>query len=204
MAISSEEVLAVVKKNPVVTSCVAVSLIILGAMYFRGGDEDTASVELEENSRKGQRMANNIKFAARLDEQLAAITSDRETIESRLVDEGQLAENLQYFYELEAATETKLVDLRQMSDNSRVPTRGKPKPAGKSAFKPVSYAVALVGSYPQIVSFLRQLESGEHFCRVLSASFVPAAGTGDQGTGPEVGRPEMLTLTLSLELLGRP
>lgn len=202
MAISNEQVLTLIKKNPIATVCVMVILAVFGGMYYRSGDADTAASQLEEKSREGRRMENNIKYSAQLKEQLAKVEAANQQIEHRLVRVSDLASNLQYFYKLEADTGTKLVDLRQIG----IPKleRGQRK-GPKTAFDPVNYSVAVQGTYPQLVSFLQRVENGEHFSRVQSASFMPAAGAvgGDGGNRP-MSRPDMLTLTLSLDLLGQP
>lgn len=205
MAISNEQLLAEVKKNPLIVACIAVSLLIGVGMYLRGGLEAEIGAELEEKSRKGQRMANNLKFSVRLDEQLEQMTASREKMETRLVDEGQLAVNLQYFYALESSTGTQLTDLRQLSDHSRVPD-GRNNKAGKDAYNPIGYSVALIGTHEQVLSFLQQLEAGKHFCRIMNASVIPSAGGGVGGddAGARNRRYDMLTLTLALELLGQP
>ena len=193
MAISNEELLTGVKKNPLIVGCVAVALLIGVGMYLRGGLVEEIGAELEEKSRKGQRMTNNLKFSVRLDEQLAQMTASREKMESRLVDSGQLAENLRYFYALESSTETKLTDLRQLTD--------------ATSAKPIAYAVALTGDYEQVLSFLQELETGKHFSRIISASMLPSAGGSGRYASAEPRsnrRLDMLTLTLSLELLGQP
>ena len=204
MAISNEQLLASVKKNPLIVVCLVVALLIGVGMYLRAGLEAELTAELEEKSRIGQRMTNNLKFSVRLEDQLAVMVESREKMESRLVDEGQLAVNLQYFYALESSTGTQLTDLRQMSDNSRVPDNRKKQ--GKTTYQPISYAVALIGNYEQVMSFLQQLETGAHFGRVMNASLVPSAGGGIGGAEPKNAnrRSDMLTLTLSLELLGQP
>src|SRR5690606_7275507 len=105
---------------------------------------------------------------------------------------------------LESATGTQLTDLRQMSDNSRVPDIRKKQ--RKTTYQPISYAVALTGDYKQVMSFLQQLEAGTHFCRVMNASLTPSTGggIGRADSGNMNRRSDMLTLTLALELLGQP
>lgn len=206
MAISNEQLLSAVKKNPLIVACIFVALLIAVGMYLRGGLESEIGAELEEKSRAGQRMTNNLKFSVRLDEQLSQITESREKMESRLVDAGQLAENLRYFYALESSTDTKLTDLRQMTDATSM-TDAKKK-AGKTAYQPIGYAVSLTGNYQQVVAFLQQLEGGKHFCRINSASMLPSdgGGGGRYANAPSAStrRLDRLTLTLSLELLGQP
>lgn len=201
MAISNEQLLAAIKKNPIVTACVVVVLGVVAGIYFRGDLKPQAEVELEELSKQSRRMSANIKNSSLLDEHLGALTNHAAEIDRRLISSGALAVNLQYFYELEAATGTKLVDLRQIATgNGRVREREQVK-QGAGAYEPVGFAVALIGTYPQLVDFLQRLEGGEHFCRIQSASFTPAAS---ENSGPTLGRPDTLTLVLDLELLGQP
>ena len=205
MAISNEELLAGVKKNPLLVACAVVALLIGVGMYLRGGLIDEIGAELEEKSRKGQRMTNNLNFSVRLDEQLAQLTASREKMESRLVDAGQLAENLRYFYALESSTDTKLTDLRQLTDSTALAEAK--KKAGKMVYQPIGYAVSLTGNYQQVISFLQKLEAGKHFSRISTASMLPSSGGGGRYAGAEPKsnlRPETLTLTVSLELLGQP
>lgn len=196
MAISNEQLLAAIKKNPIVTACIVVALAAVAGLYFRADLVPQATTDLEDLTKKSRRMAANIKNAARLDEHLAAVTEANAVIDKRLVVASQLAVNLQYFYELEASTGIKFMDLRQVA--TQAPVRGQAKKQG--AFEPVGFAVALNGTYPQLIEFLQRLEGGKHFCRVLTASFSPSYGEG----GPVgLSRPEELTLTLTLELLGK-
>jgi hypothetical protein len=118
-----------------------------------------------------------------------------------LVHAGELAVNLRHFYELEAATGVKLVDLRQV-DTGNVRIREKAEgPKNLGALQPVNFAVAIMGTYPQLIEFLQRLEGGDRFCRVRGASFSPAVA---DGIGLTLGRPETLNLVLDLELLGTP
>ena len=68
-----------------------------------------------------------------------------------------------------------------------------PGRAGKStgSYVPITFAVSLHGDFTQVMNFLRMLEDGTHYCRVLTASC-----SGGR-TGP-------VSLSLNLELLGRP
>jgi len=142
-------------------------------------------------------MINNIKNSSQLKAQLATVTTAVIEMEKRLVKPSQLAANLQYFYEVEAATETKLVDLRQMPI-STVKARGP-----KTVYQPVTFAVSVVGTYPRLIAFLQKLERGDRYCRILDAGFfVAVSKTANFMSG--LDRPDTLTLNLNLELLGQP
>jgi len=194
MAISNDQLLSAVKKYPIVVGCVVLSIASVVGMYIRGNLIPEATVQLEELAKTGKRVATNIKYASELDQQLNAVTAANKEIDARLVRADQLAGNLQYFYELESATGTKLLDLRQLPPGAKGP--------GKKSFEPVGFAVALAGTYPQLVEFLQRLEGGKHFCRILSISFTPAAK--DSNDSLSLGRPESLTVNITLELLGQP
>jgi len=117
---------------------------------------------------------------------LAALISSNAQTDSRLVSSADLATNLGYFYKMEADAGVKLLDLRQASPA---------KSAAKSTYLPVGYTVAVQGEYKKVITFLQKVETGDHFCRVLSASFSAKAG--------EPADTSTITLSLSLELLGK-
>jgi hypothetical protein len=191
MAISNEQVVALLKKNPVVTGAVALSLLLAGTIYLRGDQLPAAATLLEEKAVEGQRLAANIKNSAQLPEQLARVSAATREIDGRLVRVGQLADNLQYFYKLETGTGITFLDLRQTTAPSRGP---------KTEKIPVGFSLTLHGSYQQVLEFLRRVESGTHYSRVKSVSLAPfdeAANSGGM-------RSDATKLTLNLELLGAP
>lgn len=108
-------------------------------------------------------------------------------IDSRLVRGSQIAINTQFFYKLSSETGVKLNDFRQAPP-------GPAAKGGKAVFTPISFTVSTSGSLAQLIDFLNRLESGVHYCRILTATV--AAPSGNR-SGP-------LTMTLNLELLGQP
>lgn len=186
--ISNEELYAYVRKNPIVVGCAVVALACGVVQYLRSGAAAEAEQLLEEKAAEGRRLALNLRYAAQLPEQLAQVTAAMAEIQPRLVHADELAKNLQYFYKLEAETGTKLIDLRQMN------TPGQAKAGAKGAFSSVAFNLSLQGEYTALLKFLRQLESGAHYCRVITAG--ATLGNPDR-TGP-------VSLQLTVELLGRP
>lgn len=185
---TNEDLIAFVRKNPVSVSCGLVALLCGLGIYFRSGGLPEAESQVEQKSAEGGRLALNLSNSVRLPEQLAAVTASDHEISGRLLRAGDLAKNYQYFYKLEAATGVKLIDLRQ----NPIPT---PKSGAKPAtFIGIGYAVALEGEYPAVVEFLRQLENGAHYCRIVAAN----VGAAKQERGSSI------KLTLTVELLGLP
>jgi hypothetical protein len=185
--VSNADLVAFIKKHPLGIACGAIALLFAGATYYRRSVIPEVTSLLDEKVTESARISANIKNAAQLTDQLAKVTEADKAVEGRLVQASQLANNLQYFYRLEAETGTKLIELRQNPPSARTP-------ATKGAFSGVSFSVALQGEYVAILDVFRRLETGAHFCRVTAAGITSA--------GPDRNSP--LKLTLAVELLGQP
>ena len=185
---TKEELIALIKKNPVSFGCGALSLALAVGLYLRSEAIPEAEDELALKSAEAQRYALNLKSSSQLKEQHEALVADNKTIESRMVRVSQYGVNTQFFYKLFADTGVKQLDFRQSTASANVPK------GGKATFFPVAFSVSVQGSFAQIIDFLRQLEDGAHYCRVLNATC--SGGAGNRA-GP-------LTLSLNLELLGLP
>ncbi len=185
---TNDELKALVKKNPISVGCGLLSLLLGAGLYFRSGEIPAAEEELATRSAEAERLALNVKNTERLKEQLDALTAANKTIATRVVRVNEQGKNVQFFYKLFAETEVKQVDFRQATTAANMPK------GAKTAFIPVAFGLSVQGTLPQILDFLRQLEGGTHYCRVLTAS---VAGTAANRSG-------LLTLSLTLELLGLP
>lgn len=190
--ISNEELFVLVKKNPVAVACAAVALASGLGFYFRSGGVAEAEALLEQKTAEGRRLALNVKNTAQLNEQVDTMTASSGEFQRRMVQADELAQNLQYFYKIEADTGTKLIELRQTSTVASVAKAAKATPA--MAFVPVAFTLRLEGEYLAALDFLRRMENGAHYARVTSATVGVAR---IDRTGP-------VTLQLNVELLGRP
>jgi hypothetical protein len=192
---TNQEAIAAVKRNPISFGCGALALVLAVTQYLRLEEIPGADAELALRTADRDRVSLNIKYSAQLTEQEAAMNAALKVIEGRLIRPGELGINTQYFYELETATGVKILDLRQAN-----PTSAPANPGGavaaraaKVTYVPVGFTVGLQGTLPQLLEFLRQLENGAHYCRVLTASF----------SGSPAARKTALSLSLSLEVLGQ-
>jgi len=181
---TNEQLFALVKKNPLSVGCGVLAILIGVVIYFRMDELPEAMTLLEQKIAEGERLNANVNNAAQLPEQLAAITEARAEIEKRLVRGIDLAQNLQYFYRLEADTGAKILSLRQ---NPSPPA----KPGAKPGLGGVSFTVSFQGPYFTAMEFLRRLENGTHYSRFTA---VGVAVSGNRA-GP-------LTFSVSIELLG--
>ena len=188
---AAERLVATLKANPISVACGALALALGVGIYFRSDKVPESETILDQKATLGERIDANLKNGVQLSEQFATLVAARQQIESRLVHPDELAKNLQFFYKLEADTGTKLIDLRQ---NIVQPL--KPGTKLKTFYISVGYAVVVRGDYARLIDFLRRLESGQRFCRVVSAT---VAVTGSS----EKDRANELTLNLGLELLGQ-
>ena len=184
---SNEELIAFVKKNPIGIVCGVLSLALFGGWYYRNGDVPEKEADLAQKQAEGERYALNLTAALQLKEQVDSLAVANKEVEARLVHANKLGPNLQFFFKLESETGVKLTDPRQS------PLAAPRKDAAKSAYTPVVFSVILSGDFAQVLNFLRRLESGAHYCRVLSATCSVASE-----------RSQPLNVNLTLELLGVP
>jgi hypothetical protein len=185
---TNEELVAFLRKNIIPVVCVIVSIAIAVTLYYRSDVLPDAEKVLSQKTQQGELLAANIEDANQppsLKDQHAALVASNEAIAGRLIRVGQLAENLQYFYQIETATGAKLTPVQ-------VPVPPPGKNAPKTFYTPVGFTLTAQGEYPQLLDVLRRLEDGEHFCRILTCNMRPLS---EQRGGP-------LAMTVSLQLLG--
>lgn len=183
---TNEEAIAMMKKNPISLGCGALSFLLAVGLYLRMEALPDAEAELTQKSAAAERIGMNIKYSAQLKEQADALVAANAEIDTRIIRASEFGNNTQYFYKLETETGVKLLDLRQTTASVTKPAKG--------TYSPVSFAVTVQGTFPQILTFLRQLENGAHYSRVLTATCTTNAAAR---SGP-------LTLALTLDLLGLP
>ena len=185
---TSAEQIALLKKNPISVGCGVLSLLLVAGIYFRSDEIPTAEAELVQKIADAERLAVNLKYSEKLKEQLDALVVANKEIDSRIIRASQVGTNTQYFYKLESDTGVKRVEFRPMTFSA--PAKG-----AKNSYTPVGFAVSVQGSLPQVLDFLRLLEGGAHYSRVLLASV----------SGNMTNRKALLTLQINhLELLGLP
>jgi hypothetical protein len=188
MSLKNEDVVAAVRKYPVLFGCGILTVALLVAMYFRTDALPAANTRLEEVTALGERLQANLVNSAQLEDQRAALAQANAQIAARLIRASELAKNQEYFYRLEAETGTKYADLRQLAP---VPT-AKGSTSGRVV---VPYQLAVTGNYTQLLTYLRRIEGGSHFTRIVSATL--------NRDSNDITNP-VLVLNLNLELLGLP
>lgn len=182
---TNDQLKALIRKNPITVVCGVITLAVAVGLYLRSGDLAAAEDDFAQKSAASEKHTLNITYSAQLKEQHDALVAANKAIDARLTRASQQGINTQYFYKLERETGVRLVSFGQSSVGAK---------GAKTAFVPIGFNVAVQGTLPQTLDFLRQLEGGTHFCRVLAANYSLNAAARN---GP-------LTLSLTLELLGLP
>jgi Tfp pilus assembly protein PilO len=192
MNIDSIKTLA--RKNPLGSSAALFSILLIIVVYFRHGALQSTEAVLGEKAAEGERLKSNVTYSTNMAEHLAQITAANDAVSKRLVRSSELAINLQYFYKIEAETGVKLGDLQQQASTPS-------KDAPKGAYTTVPYSARLEGSFTNILMFLRRLEQGWYYSRIISASVETSGGDGaDAGAKAS----DIVQLNITLELLGKP
>lgn len=188
-----QDIAVFVKKHPLGVVCAGIALLLFGATYVRSGSVGDLELRLEEVTREGEKLKNNLKYAARLEEHLLVVQRAVREIDERAINPGSLATNLQYFYRLDAELDNlRLIDLRQGTPEvSRTPTQ----------YLAVPYTISVEGTYRGVLEFVRRLETGSRYVKFLSSNLAPSR-TAEAEVGGESTDP-LLVLSLNLHLLGR-
>jgi Tfp pilus assembly protein PilO len=185
------DLLALVKKYPIAFACGVVCLLCAVAFYFRMDAIDEARTAFEAKDKEAKAIAQNARHTSGLAEQVAEMQAAGKQIESRLMHATDLANNLQFFYRLEAETGVKLVDARQNPIAA-----GKPG-AAKPLYVPVSFSITLQGTYAQVWSFFRRLETGPHFAHFDRLALNKLGAGGKDAS-------DQMNAVFTVELLGTP
>lgn len=178
------------KKHRAASILIGATILLAGATYYRNGAVTEKEQELEQKTTEGRRLQTNLTNATLLKENLDTLVDDNKRIAQQLVNPNQLGENLQLFYRIEAATGTKIADLRQVYNAQAAKS-------AKSGFVAIPYSVSVRGEYKAALNFVRRVEKSTRIARVVSASLSPTTGADRLAS-------ETVTLSLNLELLGTP
>ena len=187
---TNDELFALLKKNPISVGCAVLSIALGAGIYFRADELPAATKDLTDKSDEGSCLAANLQNAKDLKEQVDALAVCEKELEARLIhaSQSQTLTNYQHFYKLEAETGAKMTVIAQ----GMTPPPG--KNAAKAVFSGVPFTITVQGTMNQMVDYLRRLENGTRYCRVMSMTCgVPVADRGSP-----------VTLALNLELLGQP
>lgn len=192
-----QQFLAYTRRNPVLVVSIASIVIMGGASYFLWQRQKDLTSEHAEIQRNGEEILQSLSGHARLTAEIATVKEALDYIDRNLINEGDLAENLGYFYQIETASRLRFSQLNQLSSQPQAPG---------SYYKPVPFTLQATGTYRQIIRLLHELESGPRLLRIRNYSLSHSAGAAEpaRNASPATEVVDLVTLEVTVELLARP
>ncbi len=194
-----QQLLSFFRRHPFVIICSALSILLWVANYFIWQRQQELAANHQTLQRNGEDMLQSLTNHSRVTAELASVKEALAYIEQNLIHEGDLPENMGYFYQLETASRIRLQSLNQLSSMP---------PPPEQSYKTVPFALRTAGSYRQVLRFLRELETGPRLYRIQTYSFTQggSAATGGGRSSSEVADtgPSLVTLDLTIEVLAHP
>lgn len=185
MSLILQQLLVWARRYPIAVISLSLIVVLGLADYYFRERRDALTVSFELKRQEGEKMLSSLNSHARILTQTAAIQEALDYIGKNLAVESDLAGNLDYFYQLEKSTKIRLGGLNQLNSL--------PSDADKS-YRAIPFTLRLTGSYPQILAYLHELETGPRLLRVKQYRFSQVDATAVDG----------LDLDLTVELLGSP
>jgi hypothetical protein len=183
MSTDTKVVVDYLKRNVLISVCGGLVLIMLVVLYPRLDEPSRLEAALAERTAVLKKLKVNIANSAQLEEHVRELAAVNQGIASNALRVGDLAQNLKLFYELEAKTGVKLIDVRPIG----VPPAPKGSVAG--SYVPIPFAVTIEGDYQQLLNFVKNLEGGRELCRLNLANI-------------SAGEDDLQRLSISIEVLG--
>ena len=178
-----QQFLQAVRRARFLTFCIVVFVGLNTANYFLWQRQRDIAFKHEEVRRSGESMFSALASHSTVVGQLLMVDDALKQIDQNLVVEADLAENLGYFYQLETLSRVRLTQLNQLSS----------QPSEDNPYKAIPFSLRVSGSYPQLIGFMRELESGPRVARIKTFDFSRTAA-----------KSAAINLGLTVELLGSP
>lgn len=192
-----QQLLGFFRRHPFVIICSAIAILLWVANYFIWQNQKELASEHQTKQRSGEDMLQSLTNHGRITAELAAVKEALAYIEQNLIHEGDLPENMGYFYQLETVSRLRLQALNQLSSMP---------PPPEQPYKTVPFTLRTAGSYRQVLRFLRELETGPRLYKVQTYALQgggPAAAPGGPGAD-STGAPASVTLDITIEVLAHP
>jgi hypothetical protein len=175
------------KKNPLLSACVAGIVALAVVVFLRSGIVPESEAELEELKANLTKLENNIANSAQLEDQVQRLKKINSDIKSNALVVGELARNQQYFFKLETENNIKLLDVQQ---------QGRPAPAKgpAAAYFPLGFNINASGDYDNLLQFMRKTEKTFVGSRITSATISP----GGEGVSADGSSSRLLSFTVQV------
>jgi Tfp pilus assembly protein PilO len=196
-----QQLLGFFRRHPFVIICSVIAILAWVANYFIWQRQKELTASHQTLQRSGEDMLQSLTNHSRITAELATVKEALTYIQEHMIHEGDLPENMGYFYQLETVSRIRLQALNQLSSM--------PPPPDQS-FKTVPFTLRTTGSYRQVLRFLRELETGPRLFRVQTYSLAQGAaaagggGGGRSGTETAETGPAQVSLDITIEVLAHP
>lgn len=174
---------SLLRRNIFSSTCIILSLLLSAGLWLLQLDVHTREIENRELSQEGAAMDSTLVTGPLIKQELARAQDIVQRIESNLVTEKNLADNLWYFYKIHPASKDILTNLRALNADVA---------PDDADYKLVPFSLQLTGPYEQVAGYLLQLEIGPRLVVIKSFGF------RRQGI-----RSPVLTLNLEVKVLGK-
>jgi Tfp pilus assembly protein PilO len=158
----STQLFGLFRRNLFATICTILSVLLASGLWILHQDVHSLEIVNRERSQEGAAMDSTLVTGPLIRQELAHAQEIMQRIESNLVIEKNLAENLWYFYKIHPDSKEILTSLRGMNSD--------PVP-DEFEYKMVPFSLQLTGTYQQVAGYLLQLETGPRLVQVKSFSF---------------------------------
>lgn len=171
-----------IRRNYIVAFSGAVIFSCLVVHLVRGEQITRLAADYDDLGVRRARILKNLKFAADIERDLERFSAMQEELEARLFRPQDLASNQRYFYQLESLTGVTLKSLQQILkpvSTGKNSQRARRK-AEQASYEEIVYDMGVVGTYENVLSFLREIEGGEAIAYLEGFSMVSSeAAKGD-------------------------
>lgn len=171
-----------IRQYPFSGICTALSVFFLVGTLVLSLQVNSLSKSQIERQTEVDAVVANLISTTQLQQELAFARQTMERVEAALVNLQNLPENMIYFESLQDTTGATVEEVRPYSA----------LPVGAAAgYKRVPFNLKVSGTFPQVLAFLRAVESGPRLAAITHFSFKKRAGGS------------VVSVDLSVDLLGR-
>ncbi len=185
-------ILKYLKNNYVISISGFIVLACLGSYVARNGQVSRLEANYDDSNMRRGRVLKNFKYASDLKEDLEAMRILKADAEAWLFLSENLAVNQRYFYQIESSAGVKLQGLQQSIKPlpSGKASKKARKKAAKAKYRGISYGMRVIGTYEQVLGFMKKVEGGSAFVRLENFAIASIRGSS------------LVSLQLEIEVLG--
>ena len=177
------QMVSIMRRNLFRSVCTVLSILLIAAIWILRLDVHTWEVQNREHTQENQAMLSTLVSGPLIKQELARAQEIVQRIETNLVVEAKLEDNVGYFYSLTKETKAEIIYLKQQAADTS--NEG-------MEYRVIPYTIQLSGTYQQLASFLLALETGPKLAQIRLFSFHRRESGQDN-----------LSLNIDFKLLGK-